>query len=65
MRSRHCSLSTLDGPGNPNLMRDGVCVPEDGAEYTVGQWLTFDPRTETHTGDFAKEANELLKDPNR
>jgi len=47
------------------LMRDGVGVPEDGAEYTVGPWLTFDPATETHTGDFAKEANQLLKDPNR
>mgnify|MGYP002630999098 CR=1 FL=1 len=46
-------------------MRNGVGVPEDGAEYTVGPWLTFDPETETHTGDFAKEANELLKDPNR
>ena len=43
----------------------GVGVPEDGAEYTVGPWLTFDPATETHTGDFAKEANQLLKDPNR
>jgi predicted dehydrogenase len=47
------------------VMRDGVGVPEDGAEYTVGPWLTFDPTTETHTGDFAKEANVLLKDPNR
>ena len=47
------------------VMRDGVGVPEDGAEYTVGPWLTFDPETETHTGDFAKEANQLLKDPNR
>ena len=48
-----------------SLMRDGVGVPEVGAEYTVGPWLTFDPETETHTGDFAKEANQLLKDPNR
>ena len=47
------------------VMRDGVGVPEDGAEYTVGPWLTFDPKTEMHTGDFAKEANVLLKDPNR
>lgn len=47
------------------VMRDGVGIPEDGAEYTVGPWLTFDPKTETHTGDFAKEANVLLKDPNR
>ncbi|MEJ7593667.1 MAG: Gfo/Idh/MocA family oxidoreductase [Planctomycetaceae bacterium] len=47
------------------VMRDGVGVPEDGAEYTVGPWLTFDPEKETHTGDFAREANQLLKDPNR
>ncbi len=47
-----------------SIMKDGVGIPEDGAEYTVGPWLTFDPKTETHTGEFAKEANELLKDPN-
>ncbi|MGH7944723.1 MAG: Gfo/Idh/MocA family protein [Opitutaceae bacterium] len=46
------------------MMRDGVGVPEDGAEYTVGPWLTFDPKTERHTGQFAKEANALLKDEN-
>jgi predicted dehydrogenase len=47
------------------IMRDGVGVPEDGAQYNVGPWLTFDPQTERHTGDFAAEANALLKDPNR
>ncbi len=47
------------------MMRDGVGVPEDGAEYTVGPWLTFDPKTERHTGEFAEKANALLKDPNR
>jgi predicted dehydrogenase len=46
------------------IMRDGVGIPEDGAEYTVGPWLTFDPQTERHTGDHADAANELLKDPN-
>ncbi len=46
------------------IMRDGVGIPEDGAEYTVGPWLTFDPETERHTGDHAEEANALLKDPN-
>ncbi len=46
-------------------LRDGVGLPEDGAEYTVGPWLTFDPATERHTGDFAREANALLKDENR
>lgn len=46
------------------IMRDGVGVPEDGAHYTVGPWLTFDPKTELHTGDYAEEANALLKDEN-
>ena len=46
------------------MMRDGVGVPENGAEYTVGPWLTFDPQTETHTGEFKTEANALLKDVN-
>ena len=26
--------------------------------------LTFDPKTELHTGDHAEAANALLKDPN-
>jgi predicted dehydrogenase len=46
------------------MMRDGVGVPENGAEYIVGPWLTFDPKTERHTGEFSKEANALLKDRN-
>jgi predicted dehydrogenase len=45
------------------IMRDGVGVPENGAEYVVGPWLTFDPKAERHTGPFAKEANALLADP--
>ena len=45
------------------IMRDGVGVPEDGAEYVVGPWLTFDPQSERHTGAFAQEANALLADP--
>ena len=48
-----------------SIMRDGVGLPEDGNQYTVGPWLTFDPETETHTGDHAREANVLLKDPHR
>ncbi|MBL8817782.1 MAG: Gfo/Idh/MocA family oxidoreductase [Planctomyces sp.] len=48
-----------------DIMQNGVGIPEDGAEYVVGPWLTFDPETESHTGDFAAEANVLLKDPNR
>lgn len=47
------------------IMRDGVGVPRDGAHYTVGPWLTFDPATERHTGAFSAQANALLKDPNR
>ena len=48
-----------------NVMSEGVGLPEDGNEYVVGPWLTFDPKTESHTGEFASEANTLLKDQNR
>ncbi|MHC4705330.1 MAG: hypothetical protein ACYTFQ_32695 [Planctomycetota bacterium] len=47
------------------IMSKGVGLPEDGTNYIVGPWLTFDPETERHTGQFATEANELLKDANR
>ena len=47
-----------------SIMKDGVGVPEDGAKYTVGPWLTFDAKTERHTGEHAEAANALLKDPN-
>ncbi|HOX04455.1 MAG TPA: Gfo/Idh/MocA family oxidoreductase [Candidatus Paceibacterota bacterium] len=47
------------------LMRDGVGVPENDAQYIVGPWLTFDPKTERFTGEFAAQANRLVKDPNR
>jgi hypothetical protein len=47
------------------LMRDGVGVPEDKAQYVVGPWLTFDAKTEQFTGEFADEANKLVKDRNR
>jgi hypothetical protein len=46
------------------IMEKGVGVT-DGEKYTVGRWLTFDPASERHTGEFAEEANALLKDPNR
>lgn len=46
------------------VMRDGVGIPENEAEYVVGPWLTFDPATERHLGDHADAANALLKDPN-
>jgi hypothetical protein len=42
----------------------GVGVPVDKAEYTVGPWLTFDPKTERFTGDHAETANVLVKDNN-
>lgn len=46
------------------IMKDGVGIPENGAEYTVGPWLTFDPETELHTGEHAEAANALLQDEN-
>ncbi len=48
-----------------DVMSKGVGLPKDGTPYTVGPWLTFDPTTERHTGEFAAEANELLRNPNR
>ena len=47
------------------VMSNGVGIPEDGNEYIVGPWLTFDPKTERFTGDNAEMANKLLKDDNR
>ncbi|MCH2114121.1 MAG: Gfo/Idh/MocA family oxidoreductase [Pirellulales bacterium] len=44
------------------VMGDGVGVPEDGANYTVGPWLTFDSEAERHTGDHAEVANAMLQD---
>lgn len=46
------------------IMRGGVGVPQDTAQYTVGPWLSFDPETERFVGDHADQANVLLKDPN-
>ena len=48
-----------------DIMQKGVGIPEDGNSYTVGPVLTFDPKTERHTGDHEEKANALLKDPNR
>jgi hypothetical protein len=47
------------------IMNKGVGIPENGAQYIVGPWLSYDPQTEQHVGDHAVEANALLKDPNR
>ncbi len=46
------------------IMRDGVGLPEHGAKYILGKPLTFDPATERHVGEFAEQANRLLKDDN-
>ena len=46
------------------LMKNGAGIPENEAKYTVGPVLSFDPKTERHTGAHAEGANELLKDPN-
>jgi predicted dehydrogenase len=46
------------------IMNQGVGIREDEGNYIVGPWLTFDPKTERHTGDHAEAANALLKDPN-
>jgi predicted dehydrogenase len=48
-----------------DIMSKGVGIPEDGNEYTVGPWLTFDPETERFVGDNSEEANALVKDENR
>lgn len=48
-----------------DIMRDDAGIPEDGAEYTVGPWLSFDAQSERFIGDHADEANRLLKDPVR
>lgn len=48
-----------------SIMQNGVGIPAEGNDYTVGPWLTFDPKTELHTGAYAEEANTLLKDENR
>ena len=47
------------------IMKDGVGVPVNEAEYVVGPWLTFDPKTERFTGKHAGRANKLLSDPHR
>jgi hypothetical protein len=48
-----------------DIMANGVGIPENEAEYIVGPWITFDPKTERCIGEHAEEANVLLKDKNR
>ena len=45
-----------------DIMQDGVKV-KDGAKYTVGPLLTFDPKKEKFTGEHSKAANKLVRDP--
>jgi predicted dehydrogenase len=45
-----------------SVMRDGAGVPVDGARYTVGPWLGFDPARERFTGEHAAAADELGAD---
>ncbi len=47
------------------IMRDGVGIPEDEAEYVVGPWLEFNGETEYFVGERSEEANRLLRDPRR
>jgi predicted dehydrogenase len=46
------------------IMSKGVGIKND-EQYVVGPWLTYDPKTERHTGEHAEAANALLKDTNR
>ncbi|MCK5862241.1 MAG: Gfo/Idh/MocA family oxidoreductase [Candidatus Hydrogenedentes bacterium] len=48
-----------------DLMNKGVGLPEDGTEYTVGPWTTFDSETERQVGENAEMANKLIKDGDR
>jgi predicted dehydrogenase len=55
-----------------SVMRDGVGLGKKGLEtnmvtdeYRVGPWLTFDSDSEKFIGEFASNANLLLRNPNR
>lgn len=45
------------------IVRDGMGVPEDNADYIIGPWLEFDGKAEHFVGDHSVEANRLLADP--
>lgn len=47
-----------------DIMANGVGLAEDGRYYTVGPWLSFDPQTESHVGEYSRKANALMKDEN-
>jgi predicted dehydrogenase len=46
-----------------NLSANKIDVATDQA--TVGPWLTFDPKSERFTGEFADEANKLIEEEYR
>ncbi len=48
-----------------DIATDGMGIPQDRADYTVGPWLRFDGDTEKFVGDYSVEANRLLRDPRR
>jgi predicted dehydrogenase len=48
-----------------DVMSGGCGIPEDKEHYVVGPWLRFDGKTEQFVGPHSKEANALLRDPNR
>ena len=41
------------------ILKDGVKLPADKTEYTVGPWLKWDGTTESFIGDHAEQANKL------
>lgn len=47
------------------IIRDGMGVPVDQANYIVGPWLHFDGEAEHFVGEHSVEANKLLRDPRR
>lgn len=46
-------------------MRDGVGLNSNEHNYKCGPWLTFDSDSEKFTGEFAHNANLLLRNPSR
>ena len=48
-----------------DIMSKDAGLTEDGNKYTVGPWLTYDPKTERNTGEHADAANALNKDKHR
>ncbi|MDD4108439.1 MAG: Gfo/Idh/MocA family oxidoreductase [Prolixibacteraceae bacterium] len=48
-----------------DIVRDGMGVPVDLAEYNVGPWLEFDGEAEHFVGENSVEANRLLSDLHR